>query len=340
MAHDLSVTAKTDLERWNQLLRPYASPVTADSLIQLALTLGLLAVCAALMLTVNLHFGYWASLPMAVPTGAMVVRTFIIQHDCGHYSFFRHRWACDWLGRVLGVLTFTPYYWWKRDHDWHHASSGDLSRRGFGDVTTLTVREYLALTRWRRLKYRAYRNPLVLFGIGPAWQFLVRHHLPLGIRGRDRKAIGSILAHNLVLAALFVVFGWLLGFGRVSALWLPVIVVAASVGVWLFFIQHQFADTYWRERRLWSFVAASLQGCSYYHLPAPLEWLTGWIGYHHIHHMAARIPCYRLPACFRDIPALRNATVITLRQSLACSRLALWCEERGRLLSFREALSA
>jgi omega-6 fatty acid desaturase (delta-12 desaturase) len=289
------------------------------------------------MLLLDHFIGYWAGLLLAVPTGLFVVRAFIIQHDCGHHSFFRQRWACDLVGRFLGVLTLTPYHWWQRDHDRHHASSGNLSRRGYGDIDTLTVCEYLALPRWRRLRYRFYRHPAVLFGLGPLFQFLIRHRLPVNLKKGDRRSLVSILATDLAVLILILGAGWLLGFGRFSSLWLPMMAVAATVGVWMFFIQHQFEATYWASQKNWSFVTAALRGCSYYKLPRPLEWVTGWIGYHHIHHLASRIPNYRLRDCFRDIPALRRVTVIDFRQSLLCARLALWCEERQQLLTFREA---
>ncbi len=329
-----------DVKEWNRMLRPYSTPDAKHSVLQLITTVGLLLASFAAMLAAEAWVGYWAALVFAIPAGLFVVRTFIIQHDCGHYSFFRTRRACDTVGRILGVLTLTPYYWWKRDHDWHHATSGDLTRRGYGDIDTLTVREYRALPGWKRAMYRAYRHPLVLFGLGPLWQFLVRHRLPLHVRGADRKAITSILTTNVALAAFLVICGLALGFGRFFSLWLPIMAVAGACGVWMFFVQHQFERTYWAGSKDWSFVTAALKGCSYYKLPAALEWLTGWIGYHHIHHLASKVPNYRLKDCFANIAALRDAQTVTFRQSLACSRLALWCEEQQRLLSFKDARHA
>ncbi len=327
------------LLEWNRLLRPYAAPAAAVSLFQLGLTLALLIACFATMLELAALAGTWAGVALSPVAGLLLVRLFVIQHDCGHYSFFRSRRACDMVGRLLGVLTLTPYTWWKRDHDRHHASSGDLSRRGYGDVTTLTVREYRALSRRQRLLYRLYRHPLVLFGIGPAYQFLVRHRLPLGLDRGDARGRISIAGTNLAIAVLVLGGGSAFGFGRFAALWLPAVVVAAAAGVWMFFVQHQFEATYWEDGEHWDFVAAALKGCSYFRLPRPLDWLTASIGYHHLHHLASRIPNYRLRACFDAVPALHAATAITLGQSFGCARLALWCEERRRLLSFREALA-
>ena len=327
------------LEDWNKLLRPYTVPITGRSLSQLAVTLGLLFAGFAAMVLLDHWVGYWAGLLFALPTGLFLVRVFIIQHDCGHQSYFRQRWACDLVGRCLGVLTLTPYQWWKRDHDWHHSSSGDLSRRGYGDIDTLTVKEYRDRSPWRRALYRMYRHPLVLFGIGPSFQFLLRHRLPIGLRKGDRQSRLSIISTDLVVLAMLATGGALMGFWHFTALWLPVVTVAATAGVWMFFVQHQFEGTYWAGRDRWSYVAAALQGCSYYRLPGLLEWLTGYIGYHHIHHLASRIPNYRLKACFAEVAALQDVTVVDFRQSLACAKLVLWCEETQKLLAFRDALA-
>lgn len=322
---------------WNRLLRPYAVPHARRSLTQLVTTLLLFFGAAGAMLVLDHRFGYWAALPVAVPAGLLVVRLFIIQHDRGHRSYFRRRAACDWVGRALGVVTLTPYGWWRREHDRHHATSGDLSRRGHGDIKTLTVDEFNRLSRWRRLGYRVYRHPVVLFGLGPVFQFVIRHRLPVALKPLNRRGRHSILLNDLALAVLLLGGGELMGFGQLIALWAPVMAVAGTVGVWLFFIQHQFAETYWARGEGWSFATAALAGCSYYRLPRVLEWATGWIGYHHIHHLAPRIPNYHLPRAYRELAPLRNARVITLRESLRCTRLALWCEERQQLLSFREA---
>jgi omega-6 fatty acid desaturase (delta-12 desaturase) len=268
------------------------------------------------------------------------VRLFIIQHDCGHGSFFASRRANDLLGRALGVLTLTPYAFWRRSHAVHHATSGNLSRRGDGDITTLTVREYFAQPRWRRLGYRLYRHPIVLFGIGPAWQFLLRHRIPTGHPVRHARSWASILGTNAALAA--VLAGLAVAVGPLPVLlgYLPVMVLAASIGVWLFYVQHQFEDTYWEAEPRWDFYKAALEGCSYYDLPRVLHWITGHIGFHHIHHLSSKVPNYRLRDCFRDNPELHDAKRIGLADSLKCLRLALWDEERRKLVSFREARRA
>ena len=329
-----------NLQDWNRLLRPYAQASALRSVLQLAVTLGLFFASFVAMMVVDAHFGWAAAMPLAIVAGLMTVRLFIIQHDCGHYAFFSSRRACDMLGRVLGVLTLTPYLWWKLDHDRHHASSGDLSRRGHGDITTLTVREYNALSPLRQMLYRAYRHPLTLIGIGPLYQFIIRHRLPLGLEPGDRKELVSILTTNGAIIALFCAIGSQFGYLHFASLFVPVILVASTAGVWMFFVQHQFESTYWEDKDHWNFVDAALKGCSYYRLPKIIEWTTGWISYHHVHHLAARIPNYKLKSCYREIPALREAVTITFRQSLSCAKLALWCEDTKRLLSFRDALAS
>lgn len=322
---------------WNRRLAAYAMPDHRRSYGQLALTLGIFAglVAAAHAL---LGASFLLALPLSAAAGLFLVRLFIIQHDCGHASFLRSKAACDWIGRALSVLTLTPYAFWRKDHDKHHATAGSLSRRGIGDIDTLTVSEYMAKGRWGRVAYRLYRNPVVLFGIGPSWQFLVRNRLPLWLKGKSAsQARRSILLTNVAAAAFFGTLGALLGFGAVAAVWLPAIVTAATVGIWLFYVQHQFEDTYWEHDGDWSYVDAALKGCSFYRLPGWLHWVTGWIGFHHIHHLSAKIPNYNLKRAFDDIPELRDARSIGIRASLRCARLALWCEETKRLVSFRQA---
>ncbi|MBF0394743.1 MAG: fatty acid desaturase, partial [Alphaproteobacteria bacterium] len=279
--------------------------------------------------------GYLAAFAVAPLAGLFLLRLFIIQHDCGHYSFFRQRWACDFVGRIIGVLTLTPYHWWKQEHDCHHATTGNLSRRGRGDIKTLTVAEYRQLSRPRRWGYRLYRHPVVLFLIGPLYQFIIRHRLPIGLRRGDTRSFNSIMGTNLAVAALVVCGGTVFGYGRFLTIALAVTVVADIAGIWIFFIQHQFEKTYWQRQSQWRFVPAVLAGCSFYRLPKPLEWVTGWIGYHHIHHLAPRIPNYRLRAAHQSLGHLLPVTEFGLRAGFAAARLALWDEDRRRLVPFK-----
>jgi omega-6 fatty acid desaturase (delta-12 desaturase) len=237
----------------------------------------------------------------------------------------------------------TPYASWRKAHAMHHATSGNLDRRGTGDITTLTVREYLAKRPWRRFTYRLYRNPFVLFGIGPAFQFLIRHRIPMGNPLRNRQEWISVLGTNAAIAAKVVVAVLVVGQWPALFGYVAVVAIGAAIGVFLFYVQHQFEHTYWATDSTWDFHAAALEGSSFYDLPRVLHWITGSIGFHHIHHLSSRIPNYRLRECFEQNPELHSVRRLSLRDSLKCMTLALWDEERGNLLSFgqmRKALQA
>ncbi|MCF3945161.1 fatty acid desaturase [Acidiphilium sp. AL] len=315
------------------MVAPYLRPDARRALIQLVNTgLPFLAVMASMF--VALDHGILAA-ALLFPVGAvLLVRLFMFQHDCGHGSFFAARWANDLLGWVLGVLTLTPYTSWRGSHAIHHASAGNLDRRGIGDVTTLTLPEYLALPKWRRLAYRLYRHPLVMFGIGPIWLFFICNRIPAGNPRRRWRDWLSIIGTDAALAAMLATLVLTLGPAAVLLGWLPVMLLAASIGVWLFYIQHQFEDAYWEPRSRWDFRAAALQGASFYDLPRVLHWMTGNIGFHHIHHLSSRIPNYRLRECHEANPAFQAAPRLTLRASLKCARLALWDAERRKLVPF------
>jgi acyl-lipid omega-6 desaturase (Delta-12 desaturase) len=323
--------------QWTRLLAPYRDPSSARSLFEIAITFLPFAGLWILAWTA-VSLGRWelSLLPSLLAAG-LLVRLFMIQHDCGHGAFFRHRLANDWVGRVLGVLTLTPYDAWRRAHAAHHAGAGNLARRGIGDIDTLTIAEYRALTFWGRLGYRFYRHPLVMFGLGPAYLFVLRHRFPLGRAGTRRQDWQSAMATNLAVAALVAGLIWLVGTGPFLLVQLPITLAAGAIGVWLFYVQHQFEETYWAENGEWCPEEAALRGSSHYHLPGVLRWLTANIGLHHVHHLASRIPYYRLPRVLRDHPELAGASRLTLWQSLGCVRLALWDDTQKRLVSFREA---
>jgi omega-6 fatty acid desaturase (delta-12 desaturase) len=285
---------------------------------------------------IALDFAYWLTLLLAVPAAGFLVRLFMIQHDCGHGSLFRNRSTNDWIGRVLGSLTLTPYDCWRQSHNIHHASSGNLQKRGIGDIDTLTAREYLALPRWQQLRYRLYRNPLVMFGLGPAYLFLVRHRLPAGLMRNGPKAWISTMATNVAIAALAVSMTWLVGVSPFLMVHLPIVLLAASIGVWLFYVQHQFEETTWTEASAWNLHEAALHGSSHYDLPSVLHWFTANIGIHHVHHLSSRIPFYRLPQVLRDHPDLAQIGRITLIDSLRCVRFVLWDEDRRKLISLAD----
>lgn len=325
-----------EARNWIDVLTRYRGPNDLRSTLEIAVTFVPLA---ALWFTAwaSLHFGYWwLSLLLAIPAAGFLVRMFMIQHDCGHGSFFCHRMANDWVGRIIGVLTLTPYDFWRRTHAVHHATSGHLDRRGMGDVKTLTVCEYLSLSWWDRVCYRTYRNPFVMFGLGPAYLFILQFRLPVGLFFSGWQPWLSTMTTNLAIAAVVAVLIWFIGVWPFLLVHLPIILLAGSVGVWLFYVQHQFEGTFWAHEDAWSFQEAALHGSSYYDLPAILRWFTANIGVHHVHHLCSRIPCYRLPRVLREHPELRQVSRLTLLQSFRCVRLALWDERRRRLIAFGE----
>ena len=330
------VQSPPDTRAFAQLLARYREPDSGRGALELVITaVPFLAIWV--LMWAALDHGYWVGLLLIVPGAGLLVRLFMIQHDCGHGSFFRGRLANDWTGRAIGVLTLTPYDYWRRNHALHHASSGNLDHRGSGDIDTLTVREFHARPRWRQILYRLYRHPLVMFGVGPTYLFILRHRLPIGLMGGGWKPWLSTMGTNVAVAMLAVTTIRLLGFWPLLLVHLPITILAASIGVWLFYVQHQFEDTSWSHDEAWSFHEAALHGSSHYHLPAVLRWFTANIGVHHIHHLSSRIPCYRLPDVLRDHPQLAAVGRITLLQSLRCVRLALWEEDGQRLISFAEA---
>ena len=319
-----------------QLLARYREPDSARGVFELVITAVPFLVIWALIQNALDH-GYWLGLLLEVPAAGLLVRLFMIQHDCGHGSFFRSRVANDWVGRAIGVVTLTPYDYWRHNHARHHASSGNLDHRGLGDIDTLTVREFLAQSRWRRMRYRLYRHPMVMFGVGPTYLFVLKHRLPVGMMRGGWKPWLSTMGTNAAIAVLVAAMVWLVGYGPFLLVHLPIMILAASIGVWLFYVQHQFEDTYWSHGEGWSFHEAALHGSSHYHLPIVLRWFTANIGVHHIHHLCSRIPCYRLPDVLRDYPQLAGVGRMTLLQSLRSVRLVLWDEERLQLVSFGEA---
>lgn len=275
---------------------------------------------------------------MSIPAAGLMVRLFMIQHDCGHGAMFTSRRANDWVGRVLGVLTLTPYDFWRKSHAQHHAGSGNLDRRGIGDIDTLTVQEYRGLSWFARIRYRLYRHPLVMFGLGPTYLFLLRNRLPISAMRDGAMPWASTMFTNagvLILSALMVYFVGLFNFLLIQG---SIVVIGASIGVWLFYVQHQFERTHWEREPNWSHPHAALHGSSFYDLPKPLMWITANIGIHHLHHLSSRIPFYHLPRVMNDYPELRALGRLTFRQSLSCVRLTLWDEELRRLVPFRTAL--
>lgn len=330
------IVAKKEKPAWYAATSAYARPDMRRSTWQLANTLiPYLLLLAVMTHTVRAGYPYGVTLLLAAAAAGLFARTFIIFHDCIHGSFLATpRWNRN-LGYLCGILTFTPFHDWRRSHAGHHITAGDLDRRGLGDITLMTVREYLAAPFLKRLAYRLYRHPLIMFGIGPAYYFLLRNRLPT--IGAKRNDWFSVVLTNLAIAAIIAVASLTIGFRTYLLVQLPVVLLAATLGIWLFYIQHQFEGVYWARHDVWDPWRVAMEGASFYKLPKPLQWLTGNIGFHHVHHMRPGIPNYNLEQCYRDVPELQAVTPVTLCSSFKSLRQNLYDEERNRMVSFREA---
>ena len=325
-----------DAAGWGRVLRPYRQANGARGLRELAITLALFALAACSMLWAVENGHYWLHVLLLLPAAGLLVRLFIIQHDCAHHSFLPWRRANDWVGRMIGLATLTPHDHWRMSHAFHHASSGNLDRRGIGDVYTLTVAEYLARSPWGRLRYRLYRHPAVTFGVGPLYLFLFHNRLPMGFTRKGWTPWLSTMSTNVGIAALLALLIATLGLRSFLLIYAPVVLLAAAAGVWLFYVQHQFENTHWAKGASWNANDAALYGSSHYRLPGLIRWFTGNIGIHHVHHLSSRIPFYRLPEVLRDHESLRDVGSVSMLQSLKAARLVLWDEKRRRLVSLRQ----
>jgi len=284
----------------------------------------------------SLSISAWLTLAISICNAAFLLRLFAIQHDCGHGAFFKNRTLSDWVGRVIGVLTLTPYDVWRHSHAIHHSSSGNLGRRGIGDIHTLTVTEYRDLSLWGKVLYRMYRHPIVLFGIGPGYIFFLQNRLPLGFTEKAKFWVSAMGTNIAIIVALAVIlyFGGLM---PILLIFVPTSLLAATAGVWLFYVQHQFEHTHWEDEDEWDLHDAALHGSSHYVMPPVLQWLSANIGIHHVHHLYSRIPFYRLPEVLRDHEILADGNRMTIKESIANARLHLWDEDKKTLLSFSEA---
>ncbi len=324
---------------WYKRLAQYEQPALKKSIWQLTHTLLLYVATFYLMArTVQLGMTYWLTLTLAVLAAGFLVRIFIFFHDCTHRSFFASDRANTIVGYILGVLTFTPYEEWRHTHIIHHATAGNLDKRGVGDVWTLTVAEYQAASQRQQLGYRLVRHPLVMFGLGPGFMFLIAHRFA-GKTARKQERL-SVIITNLALLAIIAIASLTIGLRTYILVQLPIILIAATAGLWLFYVQHQFADVYWARDGAWDRIKSALQGSSYYKLPKALQWFSGNIGLHHIHHLRARIPNYNLQRAYDEVPEVRAVAPLTIRTSLKSLWFNLWDEERQKMVSFREVRAA
>lgn len=321
---------ETEQVRWQAVVAKYAKPDLRRSLWQVANTLIPYFVLWYLMIRA-MEVSYWLVLGLSVFAAGFLMRTFIIFHDCGHGSFFKSKKANDFLGAITAFLNFTPYYRWKHDHAIHHATASDLDRRGIGDVYTMTVKEYLAASRLKQIAYRIMRNPFALLGVGPLLVFVITQRLPLPSQSRRQKT--SVWWTNFSLVVVVTLMSLLVGWKTYLLVQLPIILISSTLGVWLFYVQHNFDPSYWDNHEGWEFVKAGLQGSSFYKLPVVLQWFSGNIGFHHIHHLSSRIPNYNLPQCYYE-NELFHVKPLTFIASLKSLSLRLYDEERKMMIGW------
>ena len=320
---------------WYGIVKAYEKPILSKAIWQLVNTfVPYLLLWALAVYTIQASYSYWVTLPIVAALAALLVRIFIFFHDCGHGSFFASRKANMFLGYITGVLTFTPYEEWRHSHGIHHATAGDLDRRGVGDVWTMTVEEYLSAPSWKRFAYWFFRQPFVLLVLGPPSTFIVSQRFTK--RSSPLKSKLSVHITNVALLAILALAHFTIGLRTYLLIKIPAFWIAGALGIWLFYVQHQFEGVYWARHKKWDVVQSALAGSSFYRLPRVLQWISGNIGFHHIHHVRARIPNYRLEEAYHAVPELQQVKPLTLKESLKSLRLNLWDERAGTLISFRE----
>lgn len=323
----------SQLSSLKKSMAPYEQTDRGSSMRQLVNTLLPLALLwAAAYFSLSVSYGL--TLLLAVPAAGFVIRTFIIFHDCCHGSFFKSRKANDILGTITGVLTLVPYRQWKHSHSIHHAGSSNLDKRGIGDIWIMTVDEYAAANFWTRLYYRIYRHPLIMFVVGPIAVFVILYRF--NARGARRKERLNTYLTNILIVALYGLMIWAIGWQSFLLVQLPIVFISGFLGIWLFYVQHQFEDTYFEHDAQWSYVSAAVEGSSYYKLPRLLQWMTGNIGFHHVHHLSPKVPNYNLEQAHNASPPLQHATTITIATSLKALRFRLWDEENKTFVGFKE----
>lgn len=334
MTNDAASAAdsKPGAPAWKKVVAKYQKAAVWPGVWQLVNTLGPYVALWCLMYF-SLKVSWWLTIPLAILAGAFMVRAFIISHDCGHGSFFPSRKANEIVGFVTGVLTFTPFHQWRWEHSIHHSTSGDLDRRGVGDIWTLTVQEYLEASRWKRFAYRLARNPIILFGLAPLYIFLIKHRIPSAKAGHRERL--SVWWTNLAIVSIAAGMSWIFGLKAYLILQVLMVGIAGSAGIWLFYVQHQFEGAYWERSEDWDYSTAALKGSSFYKLPKVLQWFSGNIGFHHIHHLSPRIPNYHLEKCHKAEPLFQTVKPVTLFSSLKSFTFRLWDEQHQRLVGYR-----
>lgn len=316
-----------------KVIAPYEVNDMKSSIRQLINTLGpllLLWYAAYLALSVS----YWLTLPITIIAAGFMIRTFIIFHDCTHQSFFKSKLANDIIGNITALLTVIPYQQWKNEHAIHHSTSSNLDKRGIGDVWIMTIDEYVSASPWQRMVYRVYRNPFVMFGIGPIFVFLFQYRF--NRKGARRKERINTNMLTLSVTALYTLMIWLIGWQAFIMIQAPIFMISGSMGIWLFYVQHQFEDSYFEHNDEWSYVNAAVEGSSYYKLPKILQWVTGNIGFHHVHHLSPKVPNYNLERAHNENPPLQKATTVTVRNSLKSINFRLWDEQGKKFMTFSQ----
>lgn len=327
---------KEALKNWVQIVRKYQKPSTSKALIQLANTF-LPFIGIWVLMYFSLDYSYWLTWGLGVLNAFFLVRIFIIQHDCGHQSFIKSRTWNNILGFVCSIFSLIPYKFWARSHSQHHSHNGQLENRDMGDITLLTVNEYLALSPFKRFTYRVYRSPISLFLVGPLYYVLIHNRLPLLNFKRWDKYKISLIWNNLATVAFYILFSWLLGWKEFLMVQIPIITLFSTIAIWFFYVQHQHESAYKQWIENWDYLTAAIKGSTYYKLPKVFTWLTGNIGFHHIHHLSSLIPNYNLERCNTENPAFEQyTTILTFRDSLECALNKLWDEESQRMIRFSE----
>ncbi len=324
---------KHERRPWKNLVAKYQMSETSKSVWQFINTFIPFVACWYLMY-LSLGVSYWLTLLIALPATGFIMRLFIIQHDCGHGSFFKSKRANDLCGMFCSVFNLTPYHYWKKTHAIHHAKVGNLQDRGIGDIYTMTVDEYLSRTKWGRFRYRFYRNPVILFLVIPIFLFTIIYRFPTYRYKELKPYYNGVYLTSAAIILLAAGLIWLVGLKAFLLIQVPITFISSSTGMWMFYVQHQFEDTYWNGGEGWDFTDAAMQGSSYYKLPKILQWFTGNIGFHHIHHLSPKIPNYKLEKCYKENPEFQNVATLTLLSSLRSMFLNLWDEKHKKLISF------